>query len=89
MIYSAQIRAARALIAWSQSQLAEAAGIGSATVKRMEASPGLLLANAGNVWRVQKALEAAGVVFLNATRDEGPGVRLSSVPLMPELPGDE
>jgi len=80
MIYSVQIRAARGLIAWSQQELAEAAQIGLATVKRMEASPGLLMGNAGNIWRVKDALEARGVVFVEAGADGGPGVRLREIP---------
>lgn len=81
MIYSAQIRAARGLIAWSQQDLAAAAGIGVATVKRMEASPGLLMGHAGNIWRVKEALEARGVVFVEAGSGGGPGVRLKTTPL--------
>lgn len=80
MIYSAQIRAARGLISLSQHELAVAAQIGAATVKRMEASPGLLMGNAGNIWRVKDVLEARGVVFVEAGTDGGPGVRLRETP---------
>ena len=79
MIYSAQIRAARGLLDWSQNELASAAGVGLSTVKRMEASAGLVQGNAGNIWRLQQTLEAAGVVFLDAGT-EGPGVRLNATP---------
>ena len=61
MIYSAQIRAARGLLSWSQIELAAAAGLGISTVKRMEASATLVQGNAGNIWRLHEVLVAAGV----------------------------
>ena len=75
MRFPAQTRAARGLLGWSQSQLAEASGIGLSTIRRMEASGGPLRGTAGNVWKVQQALEEAGVIFIDAD-DDGPGVRL-------------
>ena len=77
MRFSAQTRAARGLLGWSQSQLAEASGIGLSTIRRMEGSDGPLRGTAGNVWKVQQALENAGVIFINAD-EEGPGVRLKA-----------
>jgi transcriptional regulator with XRE-family HTH domain len=81
VIYSAQIRAARGLLDWNRDQLAQAAGIGLSTVQRMEKGDGLALGQAGNIWRLQGALEAAGVVFLPAGEATGPGVRLKSPPV--------
>ena len=75
MITNAQLRAARGLLGWSQARLAEGSGLGIATVKRMEGERGPLRSSAGNVWKVQQALEAAGVIFIDADV-EGPGVRL-------------
>lgn len=70
----AQIRAGRALLDWSQAQLAEAAGIGLSTVKAFESSrPGKELAAAGPM---RVALEREGVVFLPGGEKDGPGVRL-------------
>jgi hypothetical protein len=43
----------------------------------MEGSDGPLRGTAGNVWKVQQALENAGVIFINAD-EEGPGVRLKA-----------
>ncbi len=43
----------------------------------MEGSNGPLRGNAGNVWKVQQALEDAGVIFIDAD-EEGPGVRLKA-----------
>lgn len=59
---SAQIRAARALLSWSQGELADKAGISLPTVKRME-TQGLDSCNYANVKAVQAALEAAGIRF--------------------------
>ena len=75
MRVSAQLRAARGLLGWSQSQLAEISDVGLSTVRRMEGSEGLLRGTAENVWKVQRALEDAGVIFIDEN-DEGPGVRL-------------
>ena len=75
MITVAQLRAARALVGWSQPELAERSGVGLATIRRMEGARGLPKSAAENVWRVQKALEDAGVVFIDENGG-GPGVRL-------------
>ncbi len=75
MITAAQLRAARGLLGWNQSKLAEASGLALSTIKRMEASQGHLRGTAANVWKVQQALQDAGVVFIDEN-DEGPGVRL-------------
>ncbi len=77
MITNAQLRAARSLLGWSQARLAEASGLGIATIKRMEGERGPLRSSAGNVLKVQQALEDAGVIFIDAD-EEGPGVRLKA-----------
>lgn len=74
MIEAAQIRAARSLLNWSQGQLVDASKVSLTTVRRMEdekIGPGR--SSADNVDAVQRALEAAGVEFLNHGQ---PGVRL-------------
>ena len=63
MISAAQVKAARALLGLSQSELAEKTGLGIATVKRLELSTELRGA-ATTLWKVQTALEEAGVEFL-------------------------
>ncbi len=77
MIISEQLRAARGLIGWSQSALAEASGLALSTIKRMEGDRGPLRSSAQNVLKVQRALEDAGVIFIDAD-EEGPGVRLKA-----------
>ncbi len=75
MIISEQLRAARGLVGWSQSALANASGLALSTIKRMEGERGPLRSSAENVLKVQQALEDAGVIFIDADK-EGPGVRL-------------
>lgn len=64
------------LRAWSQARLAEASGLALSTIKRMEASDGLLRGTAENVWKVERAQENAGVAFIDESNELGPGVRL-------------
>jgi transcriptional regulator with XRE-family HTH domain len=75
MQLSSQIRAARALLGWSQTTLARSAGIGLATLQRIEQSKGILKGNFETVLKIQKTLENAGIRF---TEDEPGevGVRL-------------
>lgn len=59
-----QLRAARALRGWQQRDLAEAAGIGIATIERMEASgPAVIESRDTTIAKVIGALEGAGVTF--------------------------
>ncbi len=76
MIGAEQMRAARGLIGWSQSRLAEASGLAVSTIKRMEGAGSTLKSSVENVLKVQQALEDAGVIFINRNEEGGPGVRL-------------
>jgi predicted transcriptional regulator len=80
MLTAPQIRAARALLSWSQPALAKAAGLSLPTIVRMEGPLGPGRSSAANVEAVRSALDEAGVVFLEAgeTPTGGPGVRLKS-----------
>jgi predicted transcriptional regulator len=74
LISASQIKAGRALIDWSQTDLSEKSGLALATIKRMEKlGPGRSAHS--NVEAVKNALEAAGVIFIDANGD-GAGVRL-------------
>lgn len=73
MISIAQIRAARGLLGWSQTRLAEAASLSLPTVKRYETASALKVSDDA-IAAIQGALEAAGVEFTNGER---PGVRMS------------
>lgn len=78
MITPAQIRAARALLGWKQTDLAAASGVSEISVKNIER--GATDARGSTLGKIQSAFDAAGVVFLDPgdTRDGGPGVRLRS-----------
>ncbi len=73
MMTPAQCRAARALLDWSQQQLADAARVGNATIRNFES--GRSSPQNATLEVLRRALEAAGVEFIpeNGT---GAGVRL-------------
>jgi predicted transcriptional regulator len=70
-----QVKAARALLAWSQDDLASASGLSNPTIARLEATDGPIGGRADTVAAIRAALEAAGVIFVDPN-GEGPGVRL-------------
>ncbi|MDT2022835.1 helix-turn-helix transcriptional regulator [Methylocella sp. CPCC 101449] len=72
-ISAAQCRGARAMVGWSQDQLADASGVAKATIANFEA--GKRAPYSRTLSDLQRALEAAGVIFV-AENGEGPGVRL-------------
>lgn len=77
MIEAEQVRAARALLGWSQSDLVEKSGLSLTTIRRMEdADVGPGRSSAENVAMVQRVLEAAGVQFI-AENGGGAGVRMA------------
>jgi len=76
MIVPRQIRAARALVGLSQHELADRAGVGIATIRRIEAAIDEITGSAQTLSRIQRALEAAGIVFIDQDEGSGPGVRL-------------
>ena len=68
-----QLRAARALLGWSQTELASRAGLSLPTVKRVEGGFGPNVSDEAR-WKLQQALEAAGLEFLEEN-GAGQGVR--------------
>jgi transcriptional regulator with XRE-family HTH domain len=70
-----QIKAARALLNWSQEQLATAAGVSIPTIKRLEAQDGPLGGREETVTRILNSMRASGVEFIDENGG-GPGVRL-------------
>ena len=75
MIEAAQIRAARALLNISQADLAKIASVHVATIRRLEAATGVRGA-AETLWKMQQALEHAGIEFIPEEAGRGAGVRL-------------
>ena len=72
---SAQIRAARSLIRWSAEDLAARSSLSVATIRRAELTDAETSMTAANDLAVRRALEAAGVEFIDENGG-GPGVRL-------------
>lgn len=77
-----QLRAARGLLGWSQSELASRAGLSLPTVKRLEGGFGPKVSNDARA-KLQRALVSAGVEFIDENGG-GPGVRLKKTPRPPE-----
>lgn len=77
MLTPGQIRAARALLGWKQTDLADAAGVSEISVKNIER--GATDARGSTLAKLQGAIEAAGVEVIpadGASIQGGPGVRL-------------
>jgi transcriptional regulator with XRE-family HTH domain len=68
-----QLRAARALLGWSQAELASRASLSLPTVKRVEGGFGPNVSEEARL-RLQQALESAGIEFLEEN-GAGFGVR--------------
>lgn len=76
VLTAAQCRAARALLDWSQEELARRSEVAKRTVAELERGarepyPRTLAA-------LRATLEAEGVVFIDADAQGGPGVRLAT-----------
>jgi transcriptional regulator with XRE-family HTH domain len=79
MITAAQMRAARALLAMDQRELAERSGLSVPTIQRMEASEGVIRGNVDSLVKLIAGLEAAGVELIREgeiSSGGGRGVRL-------------
>ena len=82
MITGRQVRAARALLNWTQEMLAEKALVALTTLKRLESERGLPVHESTRD-QVQKALEANGVLFMDSDRGRGV-ILLNEAPAQPE-----
>lgn len=72
-----QIKAARALADMNQAELAARAGLNVNTIRAMESRGNdILVSGMDTVAKVQRALEAAGVIFI-PENGAGAGVRLA------------
>lgn len=76
VILVSQIRAARALLDWTQPDLATAAGLALATVKRFEKGTTRRVSEDA-IAKMRVALEAAGAEFFDEDFAGGAGVRFS------------
>jgi transcriptional regulator with XRE-family HTH domain len=82
MITAGQLRAARALIAIDQRELAALSGLSVPTIQRMEASGGVIRGNVDSLMKLIAALDAAGIELIAEgalSHDGGRGVRLKQL----------
>jgi hypothetical protein len=79
VLSSELIRAARALLRWEQRDLEAASSVSLPTIKRLESKPGIMAAHLSTVVALRRALEAAGIEFIDENGG-GPGVRLRKRP---------
>lgn len=70
-----QIKAARALLGWSQSELARNSGVSEPTIARLETGEGLLGGRPETVSKIIQALTFAGIDFISEA-DGDLGIRL-------------
>ena len=75
MITSGQIRAARALLDWSRSELSDRSGVGISALMRLESAEKVPSGNVKTFESVRTTFEKAGIEFIGSP-DDGPGVRL-------------
>src|SRR5690349_16576280 len=78
------VRAARALLAWSQQDLAKAAGVATSTVADFERGQRIPVAN--NAQAIRSALERAGIRFLPTGAVIGPAVPIITASNRPGAP---
>jgi transcriptional regulator with XRE-family HTH domain len=65
MLTGMEIRAARALLNWSQGKLAKNAGISMSSVQRIESQNGIPDARTRTLLRFERCFQAAGITFSN------------------------
>jgi transcriptional regulator with XRE-family HTH domain len=75
VLTSAQIRAARSLIKWTAEDLARQSSVSLRTIRRAELADHDTSMTIANELALRRALEAAGVEFIEENGG-GPGVRL-------------
>jgi transcriptional regulator with XRE-family HTH domain len=73
----AQLRAARAIVKWTRTELAKSSGVSEQTIKRLESVSGPMVANTRTVAALRQTLEAQGVIFIPGNGGP-PGVRFGS-----------
>ncbi len=73
-IFPDQCKAARALIGWSRRHLAEASQVSVRTLIDFERSA--RTPHRRTLVDLRRALEEAGIIFIDQNDDVGPGVRL-------------
>ncbi|MCX8570850.1 helix-turn-helix transcriptional regulator [Aminobacter sp. MET-1] len=78
-ITTRQVKAARALLGWSQGDLANHSGVSEPTIARLEAEDGVFGGRPDTTAKIFNALVIAGIVFI-PENGGGMGVRLVRAP---------
>jgi len=74
LITSAQIRAARGMLEWTRTDLAQKSGVGFSSMQRLESANGIPGAQFKTLEAIKEAFEKAGIEFIG-TPENGAGVR--------------
>jgi predicted transcriptional regulator len=75
LVTTRQIKAARALLGWSQGDLAQHSSISEPTIARLESVDGQIAGRPSTAEKIRGALERAGIEFIDENGG-GLGVRL-------------
>jgi transcriptional regulator with XRE-family HTH domain len=75
LLTTRQIKAARALLGWSQGDLAQHSSISEPTIARLESVDGHIAGRPNTAEKIRAALEKAGIEFIDENGG-GRGVRL-------------
>jgi DNA-binding XRE family transcriptional regulator len=76
VISGLQIRAARAILSWTASEVAEKAGLRRETVQRLEKFNDIPPSRTQSLVELKRIFEEAGIEFIGDDGERGPGVRL-------------
>ena len=79
LLTTRQIKAARALLGWSQGDLAQYSSISEPTIARLKSVDGQIAGRPNTADKIRTALEKAGIEFIDENGG-GPGVRLRKRP---------
>lgn len=74
-----QIKAARGALGWSVQDLADRAGVGTATISRYELASAVPKSRKGNLEKIRATFEGAGIEFIGSF-DDRPGIRIGKPP---------
>jgi transcriptional regulator with XRE-family HTH domain len=65
LLTTRQIKAARALLNWSQADLARHSGVSEPTIARLESVDGKLGGREETIKKIRRAVEVAGIEFIS------------------------
>ena len=77
VLTGSQIRGARGILGWMVIELAERSGINRNTIKRLESFDDIPPSRTQSLIELRRVFEEAGIEFIEATEEKGPGVRFA------------